>query len=185
MAKHTHEKELKVQEHATIAARKQAIITFLQKITGQAVPIPPLSTTITTPTPQSSSTQQQQQQQSSNDTELTIIPIAGQQEMLAGNTTMEFMSSRWPKTEVHALIKLCTNIEQFYQEGLRGLLWEQIAMRMQQLGYNRIAKKCKEKWENVNKVFQVGQREQQKQAKKIQELILISINWMSFIIVNL
>ncbi|XP_008810371.2 trihelix transcription factor GTL1-like isoform X1 [Phoenix dactylifera] len=154
MVRLTREKELMAQERASIASREQAIITFLRKISGQEVPIPPLSTTTTTTTtPQPSSPQQQQQKQSSNDTELIIIPIAGHQEMLTGNTTMELMSSRWPKMEVHALIKLRTNLEPFYQEGLKGPLWEQIAMGMRRLGYNRSAKKCKEKWENINKYF--------------------------------
>ncbi|XP_010934597.2 trihelix transcription factor DF1 [Elaeis guineensis] len=152
IARLTHEKELMTQEHATIAVREQAIITFLHKVTGRAIPIPPLSTTTIATTPQSSLSQQQQQQ-SSNDTELTIIPIAQQQKMLTENTTIEFMSPRWPKMEVHALIKLRTNLESFYREGLKGPLWEQIAIGMQQLGYNRSAKKCKEKWENVNKYF--------------------------------
>lgn len=154
MARLTHEKELVAQERAAMQAREQAIITFLHKIIiSQAISIPPLSTTTIAPTLQPSSTQQQQQQQSSNDTEITIIPITRQQKMLARNATKKFMSSKWPKIEVNALIKLCTDLEPYHREGLKGPLWEQIAMEMQQLGYNRSAKKCKEKWENINRYF--------------------------------
>ncbi|KAL0556472.1 hypothetical protein IC582_004986 [Cucumis melo] len=63
-------------------------------------------------------------------------------------------SSRWPKVEVQALIKLRTNLETKYQEnGPKGPLWEEISSAMMKLGYNRNAKRCKEKWENINKYF--------------------------------
>lgn len=63
-------------------------------------------------------------------------------------------SSRWPKVEVHALIKLRTRMDSKYQEnGPKGPLWEEISEAMRRLGYNRNAKRCKEKWENINKYF--------------------------------
>ncbi|XP_019175245.1 PREDICTED: trihelix transcription factor GT-2-like [Ipomoea nil] len=63
-------------------------------------------------------------------------------------------SSRWPKTEVQALIQLRTNLDMKYQEnGPKGPLWEEISTGMRKLGYNRNAKRCKEKWENINKYF--------------------------------
>ncbi|XP_022153675.1 trihelix transcription factor GT-2-like [Momordica charantia] len=63
-------------------------------------------------------------------------------------------SSRWPKVEVEALIKLRTNLEAKYQEnGPKGPLWEEISSAMKKLGYNRNPKRCKEKWENINKYF--------------------------------
>lgn len=34
-----------------------------------------------------------------------------------------------------------------------GSLWERISQGMQELGYKRSAKRCKEKWENINKYF--------------------------------
>jgi Myb/SANT-like DNA-binding domain len=41
-----------------------------------------------------------------------------------------------------------------YQEaGPKGPLWEEISAGMRRLGYNRNAKRCKEKWENINKYF--------------------------------
>ncbi|KAF2291184.1 hypothetical protein GH714_020573 [Hevea brasiliensis] len=63
-------------------------------------------------------------------------------------------SSRWPKVEVQALINLRTNLDTNYQKnGPKGPLWEEISSGMQKLGYNRSAKRCKEKWENINKYF--------------------------------
>ncbi|KAJ8762829.1 hypothetical protein K2173_022958 [Erythroxylum novogranatense] len=63
-------------------------------------------------------------------------------------------SSRWPKVEVQALIRLRTNLDAKYQEsGPKGPLWEEISAGMRKLGYNRSAKRCKEKWENINKYF--------------------------------
>lgn len=63
-------------------------------------------------------------------------------------------SSRWPKVEVEALIKLRTNLDAKYQEnGPKGPLWEEISSAMKKLGYNRNSKRCKEKWENINKYF--------------------------------
>ncbi|EXC19898.1 Trihelix transcription factor GT-2 [Morus notabilis] len=63
-------------------------------------------------------------------------------------------SSRWPKVEVHALIKLRTDLDAKYQDnGPKGPLWEEISEAMKRVGYNRSAKRCKEKWENINKYF--------------------------------
>jgi hypothetical protein len=62
--------------------------------------------------------------------------------------------SRWPKEEVQALIQLRTEKdEQYHDTGSKGPLWEDIAAGMQRIGYNRSAKRCKEKWENINKYF--------------------------------
>ncbi|KAJ7969823.1 trihelix transcription factor GT-2-like [Quillaja saponaria] len=63
-------------------------------------------------------------------------------------------SSRWPKVEVEALIELRKNLDSKYQEnGPKGPLWEEISAAMKNIGYNRNAKRCKEKWENINKYF--------------------------------
>uniref|UniRef100_A0A7N0UHA9 Myb-like domain-containing protein n=1 Tax=Kalanchoe fedtschenkoi TaxID=63787 RepID=A0A7N0UHA9_KALFE len=71
-----------------------------------------------------------------------------------GWSSSEAASSRWPKVEVLALIKLRSNLENRYQEaGPKGPLWEEISAGMQRMGYNRSSKRCKEKWENINKYF--------------------------------
>ncbi|GAB2270636.1 hypothetical protein Dimus_005516 [Dionaea muscipula] len=70
------------------------------------------------------------------------------------NSPLPPSPSRWPKAEVQALIDLRTNMDQKYQEsGPKGPLWEEISASMRRLGYNRSAKRCKEKWENINKYF--------------------------------
>ncbi|KAK1403992.1 trihelix transcription factor GT-2-like [Heracleum sosnowskyi] len=74
-----------------------------------------------------------------------------------GNDNASMMSpspSRWPKTEVQALIKLRSTLDTKYHEnGPKGPLWEEISSAMRKLGYNRNAKRCKEKWENINKYY--------------------------------
>ncbi|XP_047338493.1 trihelix transcription factor GTL2-like isoform X2 [Impatiens glandulifera] len=63
-------------------------------------------------------------------------------------------SKRWPREEVLALINLRSNHYRDEKQGLaRGPLWERISKGMLDLGYNRSAKRCKEKWENINKYY--------------------------------
>ncbi|PRQ49192.1 putative transcription factor MYB-HB-like family [Rosa chinensis] len=63
-------------------------------------------------------------------------------------------STRWPREEVEDLIKLRSNYDLQYQEnGSKGHLWEEISASMKKLGYDRNAKRCKEKWENINKYY--------------------------------
>ncbi|KAL0314438.1 UNVERIFIED_CONTAM: Trihelix transcription factor GT-2 [Sesamum angustifolium] len=71
-----------------------------------------------------------------------------------GDNLLPASSSRWPKAEVQALINLRTSLDLKYQDnGPKGPLWEEISAAMGKLGYNRSAKRCKEKWENINKYF--------------------------------
>ncbi|MCI14503.1 trihelix transcription factor GT-2-like, partial [Trifolium medium] len=71
-----------------------------------------------------------------------------------GENFMGVSPSRWPKVEVQALINLRTSMDNKYQENVpKGPLWEEISSAMKNLGYNRNAKRCKEKWENINKYF--------------------------------
>ncbi|GMH07805.1 hypothetical protein Nepgr_009645 [Nepenthes gracilis] len=64
---------------------------------------------------------------------------------------------RWLRDEVLALINLRCS---FYNNGddrernnPKGPLWKGISKGMSELGYQRSAKRCKEKWENINKYF--------------------------------
>uniref|UniRef100_J3L8S3 Myb-like domain-containing protein n=1 Tax=Oryza brachyantha TaxID=4533 RepID=J3L8S3_ORYBR len=67
---------------------------------------------------------------------------------------LHLSSSRWPKHEVEALIRVRTGLEDRFQEpGLKGPLWEEVSARMTAAGYRRSSKRCKEKWENINKYF--------------------------------
>ncbi|XP_078445685.1 trihelix transcription factor DF1-like isoform X2 [Wolffia australiana] len=70
------------------------------------------------------------------------------------NASTDSSSSRWPRAEVQALIKLRMGLEEKYREaGPKGPLWEEIAAEMRKIGYARTPKRCKEKWENINKYF--------------------------------
>ncbi|GER29611.1 trihelix transcription factor [Striga asiatica] len=63
-------------------------------------------------------------------------------------------STRWPKAEVEALIMLKMDLDMKYQDsGPKGPLWQEISSCMKKLGYERNAKRCKEKWENINKYY--------------------------------
>nr|XP_023898840.1 trihelix transcription factor GTL1 isoform X2 [Quercus suber] len=197
MARLAREHEVMAQDRAISASRDAAIVTFLQKITGQTIqlptPAPPLSfpaapppppvsqqapiptstpapapapTPTPTPTPPPSQPQQQQQQQvhqHSQNFSRVVLAVPEQQVppqaqdiiMSGGGGSFEATSSsRWPKVEVLALIKLRSGLEQRYQEaGPKGPLWEEISARMHRMGYKRNPKRCKEKWENINKYY--------------------------------
>ncbi|KMT13411.1 hypothetical protein BVRB_4g083670 [Beta vulgaris subsp. vulgaris] len=68
---------------------------------------------------------------------------------------------RWPRDEVLALINIrCSlfnnnsgDVHQDREAFSKGPLWERISQKMMELGYKRNAKRCKEKWENINKYF--------------------------------
>ena len=92
--------------------------------------------------------------------DIIMTPVAAEPHNVAGGSGYDGSggggpsSSRWPKAEVHALIQLRSNMDTRYQEaGPKGPFWEEISAGMQRLGYNRSAKRCKEKWENINKYF--------------------------------
>ncbi|KAK6922858.1 Myb/SANT-like DNA-binding domain 4 [Dillenia turbinata] len=131
LARIKREHELLVQERSVAAAKDAAVIAFLQKIA-----------------------------ENSNSFQLPenlFQPeksVEKQQETNSGEIVIHSSSSRWPKAEVEALIKLRTNYDVQYQEnGPKGPLWEEISSSMKKLGYDRSAKRCKEKWENINKYF--------------------------------
>ncbi|KAI3469033.1 hypothetical protein Pfo_025696 [Paulownia fortunei] len=92
-----------------------------------------------------------------NNTSEIVAAIPEQQipqQDFTGGGSLEITSSRWPKAEVLALIQLRSGLESKYQEaGPKGPLWEEISAGMHRMGYNRSSKRCKEKWENINKYF--------------------------------
>lgn len=110
--------------------------------------------------------QQQQQQQAQSATPPPAPPASAtptsQALVLASaadadhdkDSSIDPNSKRWPKPEVLTLIKLRSDMEPRFQEaGPKGPLWEEISQGMACLGYNRNQKRCKEKWENINKYF--------------------------------
>ncbi|CAL0320496.1 unnamed protein product [Lupinus luteus] len=101
---------------------------------------------------------QQQQQQVTN---MEIVRADNNGENMIGAS-----SSRWPKVEIEALIKLRTELDTKYQENTpKGPLWEEISSSMRKLGYNRNAKRCKEKWENINKYFKKVKESNKKRSQ--------------------
>ncbi|XP_061340493.1 trihelix transcription factor GTL2-like [Gastrolobium bilobum] len=72
-------------------------------------------------------------------------------------TEKEYVGRRWPRDEVLALINLrCTSLNNNNEDkegNNKAPLWERISQGMSELGYKRSSKRCKEKWENINKYF--------------------------------
>jgi hypothetical protein len=129
------------QDRASAAAREAAIIAYLEKLSGESITLPPLPS-------------QEDDDAATNKEQETLLEktTANKEEMMQLQLSS---SSRWPKHEVEALIRVRTGLEGRFQEpGLKGPLWEEVSARMAAAGYPcRSAKRCKEKWENINKYF--------------------------------
>ncbi|XP_074579393.1 trihelix transcription factor GTL1-like isoform X2 [Curcuma longa] len=198
MARLSHEQELLVQERAMAASRDTAVISYIQKITGQSIPLPPFSSVVPVsshpshnppppappppanqPKPPPSMLKHEVKRpaqvvtdglrpQASPATQLTPISSEPQESPGPGSGGFEqgASSSRWPKAEVHALINLRSGLESRYQEGgPKGPLWQEISSGMQRLGYKRNPKRCKEKWENINKYFKKVKESNKKRSE--------------------
>lgn len=175
MARMNQEHELLAQERSMAATKDSAVIAYLQKISDQNQQTP---TQIQTQTKVQKLTLQGKESSIPNpNSALVPIPTANpnlvrmpvppppqpppQQLQIQpydnarnGNHVGGASSSRWPKAEVQALIQLRTNMDIKYQDnGPKGPLWEEISAEMKKIGYDRNAKRCKEKWENINKYF--------------------------------
>ncbi len=169
MARLTRDHELRAQQHAVAASRDAALVAFLQKVVvtspttalqlqqirppaaaslrlvatpaAPAVVRQPGITTVVETTHHDQSTQQ-------------AAETEHQQEKDQEAGSLDPNSNRWPKPEVNDLIRLRSGMETRFQEaGPKAPLWEEISSGMSRLGYNRNAKRCKEKWENINKYF--------------------------------
>ncbi|KAB5568483.1 hypothetical protein DKX38_002276 [Salix brachista] len=152
MARINREHETLIQERSTAAAKDAAVVAFLQKISGQQDSIQtqeiPQPTTAPTPPPP------QPLQLRAPPTSLAPVTKLEVPKRDNGDNFTVSSPSRWPKVEVQALINLRANLDIKYQEnGAKGPLWEDISAGMKKIGYNRNAKRCKEKWENINKYF--------------------------------
>uniref|UniRef100_A0ACD5WFX3 Uncharacterized protein n=1 Tax=Avena sativa TaxID=4498 RepID=A0ACD5WFX3_AVESA len=210
VARLAREQDALAQERAVAASRDAAVVSFIQRITGQMIvpgqapppsypaltapntatkppplqPTPVASAAPAPPTPRAPVQQTPQPQQ--HVTSMKTQPQTPQPHQHVTPTTTEpqpqstpqtqsskeivvhsseapvdmagalggASPSRWPKAEVHALIQLRTEMETRYQDTApKGPLWEDISAGMRRLGYNRSSKRCKEKWENINKYF--------------------------------
>ncbi|EOA34932.1 hypothetical protein CARUB_v10020016mg [Capsella rubella] len=166
IARINREHEILAQERSMSAAKDAAVMAFLQKLSEKQPNHP------TVPQPQQVRPQMQlnnnnNQQQTQPPPPLpqpiqALVPTTsdtvktdnGDQHMTPASASGSASSSRWPKVEIEALIKLRTNLDSKYQEnGPKGPLWEEISAGMRRLGFNRNSKRCKEKWENINKYF--------------------------------
>ncbi|KAG8389808.1 hypothetical protein BUALT_Bualt01G0017000 [Buddleja alternifolia] len=168
MARINREHEVLVQERSIAAARDTAVIAFLQKVTDQhnfnlpignnnAPPQAPLSMQVKSPEnpppPPPHTTLSICNSTVPPQAPLVIKPPENPRhppppQKISGS------SSRWPKAEIETLIKIRTSLDPKYQDnGPKGPLWEEISIAMGKLGYNRSSKRCKEKWENINKYY--------------------------------
>lgn len=167
MARIKKEQAAIAQERALVAAKDAALIAFLQKISGQEIQAPftimvPLSGRQEIPVPLTTMVPQSGTQDhgelfvgcEENNVNLPKINI-GRPVNVSENWTRG-SSSRWPKEEVEALVRLRSNFdlhENGPKGGAGGPLWEEISSELKKLGYDRSSKKCKEKWENMNKYY--------------------------------
>ncbi|KAF7840068.1 trihelix transcription factor GT-2-like [Senna tora] len=160
LARIKRDRELLAQERSIAAAKDAAVLAFLKKFTEQEGSLQFPENVPTIP-----SDKENDEQDNVNDHGGNSIIKDKQECGNGGNfTLMSSSSSRWPKDEVEALIRLRTNFDVEYEgNGPKGSLWEEISNAMKKLGYDRSAKKCKEKWENMNKYFK---RMKEKNKKK-------------------
>jgi hypothetical protein len=147
--KFAREAGARAQDRASAAAREAAIIAYLEKISGESITLPP-------PAAASGDDTSQDATAAGNGKEL--VPYDGGDATAhdggGAGGSLHLSTSRWPKHEVEALIRVRTGLEGRFQEpGLKGPLWEEVSARMAAAGYGRSAKRCKEKWENINKYF--------------------------------
>ncbi|XP_075517144.1 trihelix transcription factor DF1-like [Primulina tabacum] len=180
MERTNREHELLVQERSISAAKDTAVVAFLQKLTEQlnlgitkSSKAPPLQEKVPAP----EITQPPQQTPASPPQRSTLQPptvvTATPEKFLNTRKTDVFgdcinltSSLRWPKAEVEALINLRTSLDLKYQENVpKGSLWEDISAAMGKLGYNRSSKRCKEKWENINKYFKKAKESNKKRTE--------------------
>ncbi|XP_013592300.1 PREDICTED: trihelix transcription factor GT-2-like [Brassica oleracea var. oleracea] len=156
IARINREREILAQERSMSAAKDSAVMAFLHKFSEKPT-VPPQ------PQPQVNNNNNQQQTSQTPQTPQPPPPPLPQPALDTAKTDngdqimttpASASSSRWPKVEIEALIKLRTNLDSKYLEnGPKGPLWEEISAGMRRLGFNRNSKRCKEKWENINKYF--------------------------------
>ncbi|GLJ46037.1 hypothetical protein SUGI_0969930 [Cryptomeria japonica] len=125
------EHQLWSHERARAATCDAAFLTALQKITGENFQLPGIMAA-----------------------PINITPGDFSHDLQDIKEPYDPNNKRWPKPEILSLIRLRTSMEPRFQEaGAKGPLWEEISAGMSCLGYDRSAKRCKEKWENINKYF--------------------------------
>ncbi|CAN8290219.1 unnamed protein product [Cochlearia groenlandica] len=143
------EHELTSQERAVSASRDAAIISLIQKITGHTIQLPPSLLSSSQPP-----SDPKRIEPIVAISQPRILPHHQQEVIMSSEQSLLPSTSRWPKAEILALINVRSGMEPKYQDNVpKGVLWEDIASSMKRMGYNRNAKRCKEKWENINKYY--------------------------------
>ncbi|KAK3218765.1 hypothetical protein Dsin_012735 [Dipteronia sinensis] len=132
MERMKRDEEMRAQE----TSRNVALISFIQNVLGQQdIPIP------------------QSLNIGSDGENHTVKDIMCNQDYRKWPEACD-TNRRWPEAEVQALIMLRTALEhKFRTMGSKCLVWDEISVGMRNMGYDRSAKKCKEKWENINKYY--------------------------------
>ncbi|CAN6485061.1 unnamed protein product [Victoria cruziana] len=146
-ARLTKERALRTQEEAAASTREAAILSFLEKFSAiETASLPPKRPDVTI---SQNGTSTQPETTSENNRE-------------SGGE-----NRRWPKSEVNTLIKVRGRLEGKFQEpGLKGPLWEEVSTAMAAMGYERSPKRCKEKWENINKYFKKTKDNTKRRSKQ-------------------
>ncbi|KAI3980920.1 hypothetical protein MKX01_025485 [Papaver californicum] len=96
---------------------------------------------------------------SSSTNTAAALTVSSHEPGSTSNNDREENGKRWPRDEVYSLINLRCNLGNSSSNGgedkenTKIPLWEKISQGMSELGYKRSSKKCKEKWENINKYF--------------------------------
>ncbi|OIV96053.1 hypothetical protein TanjilG_27157 [Lupinus angustifolius] len=132
------------EARAEAKSRNQAIICFIQNLLGHEIQFP------------------------------QTAEVSSKKEEHEGDTNIRRDSimdpnNRWPDVAVQALITVRTSLEpKFRLTGSKGSIWEEISEAMHKRGYSHSAKKCKEKWENINKYYKrtVGSGKKRRQNSK-------------------
>lgn len=145
--KHEEMERIKKDEEARAQekSRNLALISFIQNLLGHEIQIPQ---------PAEASSKREE-----DEGEVSIRKVFNS----------DVSNNRWPDVEVQALITVRSSLENKIRlMGSKGSIWEEISEVMHNMGYNRSAKKCKEKWENINKYYKrtVGSGKKRPQKSK-------------------
>ena len=143
LARIKKERELLAQERSIAAAKDEAVMSFIRKFAENSNN----NGALQFPADNNNHLQEQEKEKEKEKDEVGNGINVG--------NFVHMSSSRWPKDEVEALIRLRTQVDEQLQQqqGNKGPLWEEVSTAMKGLGYDRSAKRCKEKWENINKYF--------------------------------
>ncbi|XP_043693274.1 trihelix transcription factor GTL1-like [Telopea speciosissima] len=168
MARMDKEIELRAREQAIACDRETTIIEFLKNLGScpsqfQAKKIPPNQVLNSPPLNPLQNPNPVEVASASSTPDLTSQnpeSLPNQENPIPQNpnytsSDKEDHGKRWPRNEVYSLINLRCNLHSSGEdkEGSKIPLWERISKGMLELGYKRSAKRCKEKWENINKYF--------------------------------